>query len=272
MKTKIYEKHVHQDMTFPFIFHKDFTETVSDESSFYYHWHESIEILNCISGSCICVINGKYYNFRKGDTLIIDPYSAHMVLSSGESGVFYCLIVDKSFFNSIDISYIDRVESPLIRSEHIDRLFDSINTEMEKHNQYWKQSVKAQVTMLIVDLIRSCIEDEDKKVKIPYIKNDIAENVIEYLYKNLDSHVTIDEIAHELGFNKYYLCHSFRQITGESIVGFLNMLRCNNAKKLLMSGGYTVSEAAELSGFTSFSYFTKTYRRYFGHTPSEDRE
>lgn len=274
MNNKIYEKHTHPDMNFPFILHKDFTEFVSEESS-YYHWHESIEILNCISGSGICIINGRYYNFAGGDTIIINPYSAHVVLREQKSdayqqdGVYYCLIIDKSFFSSLNISCAERSENPLIRDKNINETFERMYGEMQKKELYWKQSIKALVTSLVVDLMRTYCKTD--YVLSDKYKNNIAGNVIEYLYRNLDSQVTIDAISKEFGFNKYYLCHSFKEITGQSIVDFLNMLRCNNAKKLLMSGKCTVGEAAEQSGFTSLSYFSKIYKRYFGHVPSYDK-
>ena len=73
-----------------------------------------------------------------------------------------------------------------------------------------------------------------------------------------------------VGFSKYYLCRTFRQITGSTVVDYLNSLRCAHALQLLSSGEYTVGECAEKCGFRNLSYFAKVYRRYRGCSPSDE--
>jgi len=62
---------------------------------------------------------------------------------------------------------------------------------------------------------------------------------------------------------------SFRKYTGLSPVEYRNKLRLEEADRLIRSGEYSVREAAEAVGCFNSSFFTKTYKSYFGHTPSE---
>ncbi len=273
MKNTIYEKHVHQDPDFPFFFHLD----PAGQSRFHlsrYHWHESIEILNCIEGSCQVVLNGKTLPFQKGDTLIVDPFSLHTVVKDPQhdgTAMYYCLIVDKSFFASLRLPTDPHATVPVIRDEELDRLFCRINQEFQNRENYWQQSAKAMITTLVVRLSRILSPTQEKAQRAYYAKSSIAADTMKYLFEHFNESVSIEDLSQTLGFNKYYLCHVFREITGETIIGYLNVLRCNHARKLLATGRYTVSEAAEESGFSNFSYFSKIYRRLFGHSPSEDR-
>ena len=53
---------------------------------------------------------------------------------------------------------------------------------------------------------------------------------------------------------------------------YLNFLRCSNARRLMASGKYNVSESAAMSGFKSLSYFSRVYRRQMGVLPSAESE
>lgn len=68
----------------------------------------------------------------------------------------------------------------------------------------------------------------------------------------------------EVGFRR-----SFKEFTGKSPIEYRNDIRLNNAKKQLESGQYTVAETAEACGFSNLSFFTRLYKRKFGHTPKK---
>lgn len=61
----------------------------------------------------------------------------------------------------------------------------------------------------------------------------------------------------------------FREYTGQSPVDHRNDLRLRNAQLKLQSGEYTVSEAAESSGFSNLSFFIRLYKKKYGHTPKK---
>ena len=62
---------------------------------------------------------------------------------------------------------------------------------------------------------------------------------------------------------------SFRRCTRLSPVEYRNKLRLEEADRLIASGEYSVREAAEAVGFYNGSFFAKTYKSFFGHTPRE---
>lgn len=62
----------------------------------------------------------------------------------------------------------------------------------------------------------------------------------------------------------------FRAYVGKSPIEFRNEIRLANARSLLQSGEYNVSEAAETTGFTNQSFFIRLYKKKYGHTPKQD--
>lgn len=89
--------------------------------------------------------------------------------------------------------------------------------------------------------------------------------------------IELQENFHEQKTVSYYaqLCHMsesnfrklFREYTGFSTVEYRNNIRLNQAWKLIQIEGYTVESAANAVGFFNISYFCRSFRKYFGHTP-----
>ena len=66
---------------------------------------------------------------------------------------------------------------------------------------------------------------------------------------------------------------NFRRLFGEymgmSPIDYRNDIRLINAKAMLQSGEYNVSEAAFESGFSNLSFFIRLYKKKYGHTPKQ---
>jgi len=62
----------------------------------------------------------------------------------------------------------------------------------------------------------------------------------------------------------------FKEYTGRSPVDYRNDLRLMGAKNKLQSGEYNVSEVAELCGFSNLSFFIRSYKKKYGHTPKKE--
>jgi signal transduction histidine kinase/CheY-like chemotaxis protein/AraC-like DNA-binding protein len=73
-----------------------------------------------------------------------------------------------------------------------------------------------------------------------------------------------------LGIGRNQLQRKIKSVTGYTPVEYIRLLRLENARKMLMRGEVTVSEAAFASGFNQVSYFSKAYKVHFNVSPSED--
>jgi AraC family transcriptional regulator of arabinose operon len=95
--------------------------------------------------------------------------------------------------------------------------------------------------------------------------------VIERLKKDSARAWTLPELAKLAGLSTSRFRTVFRQVTGTSTVRYLNWLRINRARALLMEGDYTVTEAAEAVGFSDVYYFSRLFRKMTGTNPSTYR-
>ena len=66
---------------------------------------------------------------------------------------------------------------------------------------------------------------------------------------------------------KFY--YKVKGLTGENPSVFFKTYYLNRAAKLIKEGKYTISEIADMTGFSTLSHFSTSFKKQFGTTPSE---
>ena len=61
----------------------------------------------------------------------------------------------------------------------------------------------------------------------------------------------------------------FKKETGTTVIGFLTQYRIHKAMELLRNCRYKVYEVAELVGYRDVTYFSSTFKKIAGMSPSE---
>ena len=89
---------------------------------------------------------------------------------------------------------------------------------------------------------------------------------------NCKQNLTIVILAKEIGTNQKYLSRYFNETCNLSFRDWLNDLRMQEAKKILLdNSNITVESIASECGFTSRTHFHALFVKMFGMTPSQYR-
>ncbi|MFA6821990.1 MAG: AraC family transcriptional regulator, partial [Sphaerochaetaceae bacterium] len=78
-------------------------------------------------------------------------------------------------------------------------------------------------------------------------------------------------MAELLNLNSNYLCELFKKESGVGYVEYLNTIRINKAKSLLLESDATVEAISSQVGFTSASHFSRIFKKMVGQTISDFR-
>ena len=81
--------------------------------------------------------------------------------------------------------------------------------------------------------------------------------------------LSVPFLAKEMAISRSGLFAKVKQLTGETPNNLINQTRLNAAAKLLSEGRHSVGEICYLTGFSSPSYFSKSFSAQFGFTPHE---
>ena len=84
-----------------------------------------------------------------------------------------------------------------------------------------------------------------------------------------DPNLTVGEIAQAMGLSEGHLSHVFKKETDYTLLGYLTRYRMHKAMELLRGGRMKVYEVAEQVGYRDITYFSSTFKKTVGVTPSE---
>lgn len=93
---------------------------------------------------------------------------------------------------------------------------------------------------------------------------------LKWIGEHPEENEKVEQYAVRCGMSEVNFRRLFRAYTGSSPVDYRNDQRLQRARGLLQSGEYTVSETAELCGFSNLSFFIRLYKQKFGHTPKKE--
>lgn len=94
---------------------------------------------------------------------------------------------------------------------------------------------------------------------------------INYIYRNLDRNLTVEEIASYCCFSKYYFGRLFKSITNQSIFSFIKRVKLECAAFKLRSTRKSITDIGMEIGLTP-SNFATDFKEFFGMSPSEFRK
>jgi len=97
-------------------------------------------------------------------------------------------------------------------------------------------------------------------------------NIYEYVSKNFQQKIDLESAAEVANLSKTAFCRFIKNKTNKTFSEFLNEMRINYAKKLLVEGKLTMAQIAYECGFNSPSYFNKQFKAITGQTPQEAKK
>ncbi|MDA1741257.1 effector binding domain-containing protein [Bacillus cereus] len=111
---------------------------------------------------------------------------------------------------------------------------------------------------------------ENKQSRNEYVRR--IHKVQDYIESNIDSSLSIEELADVAGFSKYHFHRIFKGIVDESLSRYVNRLKLERATNLLTyRSDMTVTDIAYHFGFTDSAVFSRTFKNYYGVSPSQYR-
>ena len=264
-----YEAQKITDPTLPFIFHNTHRPNMPHSQTD--NWHKNIEILTFIKGSADVNLNERHLTVTAGDTVVVNSNCLHSVTSSEEL-VYYCLIIDHAFClqNYFDTSKM--VFTELIRDEEVFHKMSLLAEEFgNEETPYRTLMIRAHILEICAHLCRFYSSEEKIEASETHLLSCIK-MALGHIHTNYKGNISLDEIAELVGLSKFYFAREFRRITGYTLVAYINLVRCEKAKKMLSENRLSVGVISEECGFSNQSYFTKIFTAYTGRRPGEYRK
>lgn len=257
-----------------------FTQLIDEEDDVL-HDHTFVEIFYVTEGSARHICNGKTTELIQGTIGFLRPTDQHMYVR--EKGV---VCAHRDILISIDRfqAYCDTLSPSLFNffmSHHEPFLFQlmpEVLTKLEKDFDSYsvhpnfaidgriipKDSLLiSQITNLWVDYL---VRDKHRN---PAWYNTLVNRLSnpKYFYHSLAEIIESANIDYEHSS----LSRMFKKLSGTSMISYFMNSKISHAQQLLAYTELPITEIANRSGFSSITYFNKTFKQLLGVTPTQYR-
>lgn len=235
------------------------------QGDFRTHCHDFFEIEYIVDGNGEYMIDGQVYSLEPGMIFFITPVNFHEMKN-----------VDIEIIN---IMFAGEFASP-------DALFLISDADISHVTSFQENDAKF-VEALLMELL-----DSVKKEDTPYaatLLNSLlyklgrtackgipanlsyVQSVMLYLQNNFRSNVTLFDAANKVALSPAYLSSIFPKEAGMGFKEYLNSLRFEYAKKLLLYSDMSISEICYDCGFDNYANFLRAFKKRFGVPPDTFR-
>ena len=83
-----------------------------------------------------------------------------------------------------------------------------------------------------------------------------------YIMENIEDKLSIEEIAAHTGISSGYLSRMFKEISGRSIVEYINYTKIEKVKELIATKNKSLREAGEDVGINDQNYLSRMFKKY----------
>lgn len=227
------------------------------------HWHEFYEIEYILSGSGKYTIDGKEYDIHSGMIFFMTPANFHSV--SAKNAEIFNIMFSGSACNEIYLSALlkNSGAAAFCADEKEQKYFETIFSELT-------DETNRDIFPLYVDCLTAKIGR-----KITVEKNNslsVSQTAILYIQENFRTPITLKTAAEHIGITPTYLSETFRKQTGTGFKEYLNTLRFDYARKLLLHSDMTVIEICNESGFEDYANFIRRFKEKFKVSPAQYRK
>lgn len=257
----------------------------STRKEFNYHYHDFHKILILLSGDITYCIEGRTYQLRPDDIVIVNAGEVHKPIIQSDAPYERIIIyISPSFIAEYqepdnDLSLCFR--HAFTEQSHVLRLHSSKNgklaasiRELDRSlkDQDYARDLKHHICFLefMIQLNRAALHNH-----VAFIDNSTSNEkilaVLDYLNQHLTEDISIDDLSARFYLSRYYLMHTFKEQTGYTIGNYLSTKRLLLAKDLITSGR-PMTEVCYACGFRNYSTFSRAYKKCFGESPREFRQ
>jgi AraC-like DNA-binding protein len=255
-----------------------------------WHWHSFLELSYVAEGELIYQTPDETFTLKKGDAMFINSDTLHFIRPAGQAKD--CCIVAFLF----DMHFLSGMYSSLFEQNYLRpvmncrslqmypihpdsrrrlEMLDSILKvrDLDKAGGFGSEfEVRHELSRFWCMLMEETEEIRREDRKLPDTDSQRIKDMMHFIEEHYGDKITIDDIAKSAGISERECRRCFGSCMNLSPVDYLNKFRIRKSAERLLKTGDSVLDIGLDCGFSSNSYFGKTFREEMGCTPKEYRK
>ena len=232
----------------------------NEDFSYPAHLHGCMEVSFCVAGSVEVTLEGCSYPVAAGMGILIPPNAAHSYHTESASA-YYTILFSRDLLPELAAMFLSKRPA-----HYVFALDDALQGQLQQF--YGSERGLFAGKSLLYAMADRFLKD-NPFTEAEKTDDDLTHGILTYIQANLRSEISLQDVADHLGYSYFYISKRIRQVFRVPFTQLLAQYRVAEAKLLLASGKYTVSQAALASGFGSIRSFNRIFHDLTGLTPSQ---
>lgn len=245
------------------------------------HFHNYMEIGYCYTGHGRLIIEDTTYKYKDKMFSIIPENIPHTTISDkGNLCKWEFLFINIRDFvvNEMKLEDISTEEILTIinrkgrfmnvgDNKNLNSIIQRIIEECRNQDRYYKDNIKFLLSALVIELLR-IHENEGGSIRKQKTNNYIKKSM-EYVSEHYSEEVSITDMARVCGLSESHFRRVFEESMNMKPLDYVNMIRIQEACKLIHKGGMSMNDLCYKVGYTTPSTFNRNFKKFTEKTPNE---
>lgn len=247
------------------------------------HWHDDIELIAVLSGHMLYNINGNIQRLNPGEGIFINSRQLHYGFSDDLSECHFVCVL----FHPIHMCHSRYLEQayifPVIHNSQF--AFSLLSREKD-----WQQEIIDAVLEMnrllntpafpmmaqshfyrIWTRIYEHCPSSGTAAPRQLDRLDSLKEMLRFIQEHYTQKITLEAIALAGKVCKSTCCSLFQYYLKQTPITFLNAYRIQKSIELMDTTSMTLAQISDASGFPTASYYSETFRKFMGLSPSDYR-
>ena len=224
------------------------------------------------SGSGTVEQEDRSYQLKPGDCVLIDCHKPYAQYSSDDLWSLSWVHFNSTSMPGVYQKYLERSHSvrfPSERSSAYLTIMDALYKAASSDSFVRDMEINELLASLLTNCMRDCWNHEAPASFAGSRRN--IEPIRQYLLEHWNEKISLADLETAFYINRFYLSKRFHETYHMTISDYLLELRINRAKEYLRFSNSSLEEIAEKCGFYDPAYFSRTFKKAEGISPSAYR-
>lgn len=224
-------------------------------------------LLYPIDGHIIIEVNGISVRVYEGSTYCIPPHTPHIIyypdlIQVKVYWVHFTGAIAPDYYRTLfQEAYESKKSLPWAHNPV--PTFEKMIADLQLKDYCYENATNSYFTLLLIQLKRS----------FAHIKRDlVVQDLLLYMHRHLDKISTIEDLTKVTNLSASRLIHRFTSIMQVAPITYLIKLRMERASQLLTTTNLTINEIAQEVNYQNPLYFSNSFKKHFGESPSSYRK
>ena len=229
------------------------------------HFHDFFEIEYVLDGSGCCTLNGQTFEMKKGMLFFMTPLDCHSVKSEGVEVINVMFSEQLIDFSTLKPFFLYSSPKAIEIEPQMQPFFEMLLTEItQTGDQRQYGAALLECLLLKLSQLISSLGAQDL--------SDAVSKMYFYALYHFQNKATLSTAAAYAGLTPSYASALFKKEMQVNYREYIDSLRFNYAKKMLICSTHSVSEICLESGFEDVPNFLRRFKMRFGMTPTQFRK